>query len=74
MRRFWTVVMILGSVSAATNALAQWREGNPEEFASSCRPPLKFAAGACVTSCPAGYEDRGRVCVFRGHGGGGGGP
>jgi hypothetical protein len=23
------------------------------------------AAGACVRSCPAGYEDRGRECVFR---------
>ncbi|AWN52592.1 MULTISPECIES: hypothetical protein [unclassified Methylobacterium] len=30
-----------------------------------CRPPLKFAAGACVAQCPAGYEDRGRVCTFR---------
>jgi hypothetical protein len=30
-----------------------------------CRPPLKFAAGACVAQCPAGYEDRGRVCSFR---------
>ncbi|KMO40473.1 hypothetical protein VQ02_07495 [Methylobacterium variabile] len=30
-----------------------------------CRPPLKFAAGACVASCPAGYEDTGRTCVFR---------
>jgi hypothetical protein len=32
---------------------------------SYCRPPLKFASGACVAQCPAGYEDRGRVCVFR---------
>ncbi|WP_288586468.1 hypothetical protein [uncultured Methylobacterium sp.] len=32
---------------------------------SYCRPPLKFAAGACVAQCPAGYEDRGRTCVFR---------
>ncbi|KMO17462.1 hypothetical protein [Methylobacterium indicum] len=30
-----------------------------------CRPPLKFAAGACVARCPAGYEDRGQTCVFR---------
>ena len=30
-----------------------------------CRPPLKFAAGACVAACPAGYEDTGRTCVFR---------
>lgn len=32
---------------------------------SYCRPPLKFAAGSCVAQCPAGYEDRGRVCSFR---------
>ncbi|WP_246102077.1 hypothetical protein [Methylobacterium terricola] len=32
---------------------------------SDCRPPLKFAAGACVAQCPAGYEDTGRTCVFR---------
>lgn len=32
---------------------------------SYCRPPLKFASGACVAQCPAGYEDRGRTCVFR---------
>ena len=33
--------------------------------AASCPPPLKLAAGACVRACPAGYEDRGRECVFR---------
>ncbi|AWN50057.1 hypothetical protein DK419_14510 [Methylobacterium terrae] len=32
---------------------------------SYCRPPLKFASGACVAQCPAGYEDRGRTCAFR---------
>lgn len=31
----------------------------------SCPPPLKFAAGACVAQCPAGYEDRGQECVYR---------
>ena len=30
-----------------------------------CRPPLKYAAGACVAACPGGYEDRGRVCNYR---------
>ncbi|MCJ2012131.1 hypothetical protein [Methylobacterium sp. J-076] len=30
-----------------------------------CPPPLKLAAGACVRDCPGGYEDRGRVCLFR---------
>jgi hypothetical protein len=29
-----------------------------------CPPGLKYAAGACVASCPSGYADQGRVCVF----------
>ncbi|MCJ2089001.1 hypothetical protein MKK88_23890 [Methylobacterium sp. E-005] len=35
------------------------------QYAASCPPPKKFAAGACVIACPAGYEDQGRVCVYR---------
>jgi len=35
------------------------------QYAASCPPPKKLAAGACVTACPAGYEDQGRVCVYR---------
>ncbi|GJD44754.1 hypothetical protein AFCDBAGC_2621 [Methylobacterium cerastii] len=27
-----------------------------------CRPPLKFAAGACVRRCPAGFRDNGGYC------------
>src|SRR4029079_13818275 len=40
----------------------------PPGLQDGCR----LAAGACVRTCPAGYEDRGQVCVFRsydGHGG-----
>jgi hypothetical protein len=33
--------------------------------AASCPSPLKLAAGACVQSCPGGYEDRGRECVYK---------
>lgn len=36
-----------------------------ERFGSYCRPPLKFAAGACVPRCPAGFQDMGRTCRFR---------
>lgn len=32
---------------------------------SSCPAGLKLAAGACVRICPGGYEDRGRVCIYR---------
>jgi hypothetical protein len=35
------------------------------QYATACPPPKKFAAGACVAACPAGYEDQGRVCVYR---------
>ena len=35
------------------------------QYATACPPPKKLAAGACVAACPAGYEDRGLVCVYR---------
>jgi hypothetical protein len=39
------------------------REGG---FADRCPPPLKFAAGACVRDCPAGFRDTGLgTCVFQ---------
>ncbi|MGE7413987.1 hypothetical protein [Methylobacterium tarhaniae] len=37
-------------------AQAQW---------ANCPPGTKEAAGACVRTCPGGYEDRGTVCVYR---------
>lgn len=58
--------MIVGS------AMAQG-QGGGGDYRLSCRPPLKFMAGACVPQCYAGYEDRGRWCEER-RGGGGGGP
>jgi hypothetical protein len=39
--------------------------GEVRAQAASCPPPLKLAAGACVKSCPGGYEDRGSECVYR---------
>lgn len=41
-----------------------------QRFSRACRPPLKYAAGACVRRCPAGYEDMGRTCRQRGNRGG----
>jgi len=41
-----------------------------KRFSRACRPPLKYAAGACVRRCPAGYEDMGRTCRQRGNRGG----
>jgi hypothetical protein len=31
-------------------------------FRDACPPPLKYAAGACVRFCPAGFEDLGGYC------------
>ena len=59
----------LGLLLGTAGSLAQAFDGR-----SYCRPPLKLAAGACVASCPAGFEDRGSFCEFRRGGGGGGGP
>ena len=44
-----------------------------QRFSRFCRPPFKYAAGACVRRCPAGYEDMGRTCRFKSMRGGGGG-
>lgn len=43
-----------------------------KRFSRACRPPLKYAAGACVRRCPAGFEDMGRTCRQRSMRGGGG--
>jgi hypothetical protein len=40
-------------------------ERGAKAYRYSCQPPLKFAAGACVKRCPAGYRDTGRYCRFR---------
>ena len=53
-------------VGSAAPAVAQ----NPDQsyeyrqprFRTACPPPLKFAAGACVRRCPAGYRNMGGYC------------
>jgi hypothetical protein len=60
------------AIVTATPAAAQ----NPDQsfayrqarFRNACPPPLKFAAGACVRSCPAGYRYNGSYCRLRGGG------
>jgi hypothetical protein len=39
-----------------------------KRFGHACRPPLKFAAGACVRRCPAGYQTMGGYCRLRNQG------
>lgn len=69
--------LLLGLLAFALTGLpapAQQERPQAGDFRASCRPPLKFMAGACVPQCYAGYEDRGYWCEERRGGGGGGGP
>jgi hypothetical protein len=70
--RIFGLCLLVGTSVFAGEAAAQSRSSRSGDFDGYCRPPLKFAAGACVPSCPAGYEDRGRYCEYRAGGGGGG--
>lgn len=60
---------IAGAAKACTAALLLLAlagcVGSGSQISSYCAPGLKFAAGACVQSCPAGYDDRGRICIYR---------
>lgn len=53
------------TVSSAEAGRAQSWEYRNKQHKFSCRPPLKFAAGACVARCPGGFQDNGRYCRFR---------
>jgi hypothetical protein len=66
------------ALATATPALAQPADPayrSPSPFAgpayrsarpfASCPAGLKYAAGACVPTCPGGYADVGHECVFR---------
>ena len=56
---------IILTVLSASLFLGGLQAQAQQYWASSCPPGLKDAAGACVRECPAGYEDRGRTCVYR---------
>ncbi|MGU3361235.1 hypothetical protein ACLBWX_12960 [Methylobacterium sp. M6A4_1b] len=64
---------LTGLVCAAPLFLASGAMAGPAQSyqfqqrgaARACPPPLKFAAGACVRQCPAGYRDAGRTCRFK---------
>lgn len=36
-----------------------------QRFRNACPPPLKYAAGACLRRCPAGYESFRGYCRLR---------
>ncbi len=66
------LVAIIASVGTAGPATAQSPAQSFEYrqplFKNACRPPLKFAAGACVRRCPAGYRNNGGYCRLQGGG------
>lgn len=52
-------------IAPAVAGPAQSYQFGEKRFRNACRPPLKYAAGACVRQCPAGYQDMGRTCRLR---------
>lgn len=61
-----TVALPVGTLAVSTPGEAAQSMYREKRFGSMCKPPLKFAAGACVRRCPAGYRDTGRgYCSFR---------
>lgn len=55
---------LAGPVPAAAESPAKaYQYGG--QLRNACRPPLKYAAGACVRRCPAGFQDNGRTCRYR---------
>jgi len=54
-----------GGIRAATLLALLAAVPAQAQYAASCARRVAAAAGACVTACPGGYEDRGPVCVYR---------
>ncbi|GJD53754.1 hypothetical protein OPKNFCMD_6532 [Methylobacterium crusticola] len=64
------VALPLGAAGhAAAQSPAQDYAYQQPRLRQACRPPLKFAAGACVRRCPAGYRNIGGYCRQRDGGG-----
>lgn len=56
------LLVAAGILPAAAQSPAQSFVYGQKQFRHACRPPLKYAAGACVRHCPAGYRNDGRYC------------
>ncbi len=60
------LLLLALALAVTAPAEAAPRDRGDQRFKKAyCRPPLKYAAGACVARCPAGFADTGRVCRFR---------
>ena len=58
-------VPVVTARPAAAESPAKAYQYGERRFGNVCRPPLKYAAGACVRRCPAGFQDNGRTCRHR---------
>ncbi|MDP4025043.1 hypothetical protein Q8W71_20655 [Methylobacterium sp. NEAU 140] len=58
----FALAVALPALPAAAQSPAQSYVYGEKQFRNACRPPLKFAAGACVRRCPAGYRNTGGYC------------
>ncbi|MCJ2140291.1 hypothetical protein [Methylobacterium sp. E-066] len=59
------VAIVVTPLPAAAQSPAQSFVYGEKRFRNACRPPLKYAAGACVRRCPAGYRNTGGYCRFQ---------
>ena len=62
------VLLLAGAIAITVPASAGPAQSylfGEQRFRNACRPPLKYAAGACVRRCPAGYQSFRGYCRFR---------
>lgn len=62
---FLAAALVLSVAPARAQSPAKSFVYEQRQLGNVCRPPRKFAAGACVRRCPAGYQDEGRTCRLR---------
>lgn len=68
MRALVALALLAGALAAPAPVLAGPAQDylfGEQRFRNACRPPLKYAAGACVRRCPAGYQSFRGYCRFR---------
>lgn len=65
---FLMLTLAVPAVPAVAQSPAQSYVYQQKRFQNACRPPLKFAAGACVRRCPAGYQNNRGYCRLRNQG------